>query len=331
MRLRQLGNTGLQVSELSMGGLFVASFINVQEQADAAVKRALELGVNYIDTAPGYGDSEAVLGHILPQIKTPYYLSTKFGGRPPPFDPRSPERLRQSFQDSLNALQRETIDIMFIHEPERPGESDWWLSWNELSGPVLDVLRELKQAGKIRYLGLAGTTVYEMERLIRADRQHDFDVLLTAFNYSLLWREAEIGLIPLAKERNMGIVIGSPLQQGALAKKYDLTHPVLSHPRRAQFERLYKLVDASGIALPELALRFVISNPAISTVLMGARSAQEVEFNVAAVEKGPLPADILHELDIIAAMVPFRPYCEPFGLGWILGSAPDSYRGPGRA
>ena len=94
-------------------------------------------------------------------------------------------------------------------------------------------------------------------------------------------------------------------------------------------KRLYALLDETGISVTEMAIRFVISNPAVHTVLMGARSAAEVESNVAAVEHGPLPAAILERLDDIYAPVPYRPFGEPFGLGGRLGN-PASYKGPGR-
>jgi aryl-alcohol dehydrogenase-like predicted oxidoreductase len=116
----------------------------------------------------------------------------------------------------------------------------------------------------------------------------------------------------------MGIVVGSPLQQGALAQRFDAEvnggARWLSGPRRRQYQRLYALLDEIDLSLPELGLRFVISHPDISTVLMGARSAAEVEANVMAVEAGPLPPDLLAELQEIADMVPFRPFEEPFSL-----------------
>jgi aryl-alcohol dehydrogenase-like predicted oxidoreductase len=155
-------------------------------------------------------------------------------------------------------------------------------------------------------------------------------VVLTAFNYSLLWQEATIAVLPAAVQQGMGIIAGSPLQQGALARPY--TEEVesgarwLSPPRRAQFQRLYAFVRELDMTLPELALRFVISNPAISTTLMGARSVDEVEQNVRSVEKGPLPGGVLEEIQAIAAMVPFRPFEEPFGLPF--GRV---YKGPGHA
>lgn len=331
MKKKVLGRTGLQVSELAMGGLFVASFASQFEAARAAVRRATELGINYIDTAPTYGDSETVLGRILPDIQTPLILSTKLGGRPQPFQPRNRDCLMASVEESLRLLKRDTIDILMIHEPDRPGQYDWWPDWENVRGPVLDVLDELKRSGTIKYTGLGGTTAYEMTHIIQTGR---FDVLLSALNYSLLWREAEREVLPAAKALNMGIIIGSPLQQGALARRFDdqlrASVPWLNTPRRKQFLALYALLDELGMSIPEMGLRFVISNPAISSVLMGARSPEEVEQNVAAVEKGPLPPEVLRRVNKIAAMVPFRPMGEPFGLGWSL-NAPGSYKGPGVA
>lgn len=142
-------------------------------------------------------------------------------------------------------------------------------------------------------------------------------MVLTAFNSSLLWREAWHEVIPSAAEQGMGIIVGSPLQQGALARVWREeveSATWLSKPRRAQFRALYALVDEVGMPLPEMALRFLVSEPRIATILMGARSVGEVDQNVAAVAKGPLPADLLDRLEAIAAMVPFRPHDEPFAL-----------------
>ena len=315
MRRKVLGRTELEVSELGLGGLFVSRIGGEFDNSKAAVKRALDCGVNYIDTAPTYANSEEVLGQILKDVTTPLIISTKLGGRPQPFDPQNRDGLLQSFEESLRLLGRKHIDILMVHEPDRVGQYNWWTDLDRFTGPVLDFLGELKKSGLVSHIGIGGTTAYEMPRIIETGR---FDVVLTAFNYSLLWREAEQELLPLARKNNMGIVIGSPLQQGALARRYDAEvndgAPWLSLPRRRQFKALYKFLDEIKIPLPELALRFVISNPDISCVLSGARSAAEVESNIGAVEKGPLPKELLLKLDAIAAMVPFRPYEEPFWL-----------------
>lgn len=327
MKYRRLGRTGLSVSEVALGGLFVSRFGAAYEQGRDAVARALTLGINYMDTAPSYADSEEVLGRALAELGTPpVILSTKLGGRPQPFLPQDRDCLLRSVEESLRLLGRETVDLLMVHEPDRPGQYDWWTDPLEYHGPVLDVLDELKQAGTIRYTGIGGTTAYEIVPIIETGK---FDVLLTAFNYSLLWREAEIAVLPAAKKRGMGIVIGSPLQQGALARRYDEVNNDarwLSPPRRAQYQALYALLDEIGIPLPELGIRFVLSNPDISCTLVGARSGDEVAAAVDASEKGPLSPDLIARIDEIARMVPFRPFEEPFGLPFA-----RKYRGPGQA
>lgn len=333
MHYRTLGRTGIQVSELGLGGLFVSRIGGGREQATAAVRRALELGVNWIDTAPSYADSEEVLGIALEGVTEPYYLSTKLGGRPRPFDPKDKAALRRSVEESLRLLKRDHIDLLLVHEPDRPGQYDWWeqersdARGDTFDGPVRELLMELKQEATIRWTGLGGTTVYELPRVMATGA---FDVVLTAFNYSLLWREAAIAVLPEAERQRMGVIVGSPLQQGALARRYDEEiasgAPWLSPPRREQYRALYAFLDEVGLPLPELGLRFVLSDPRVSTTLMGARSVEEVEANVASVEKGPLAPDLLARLQEIADMVPFRPYEEPFGLPF-----GRSYRGPGPA
>lgn len=331
MKTRILGRTGLAVSELSFGGLFVSSFAAELATAKQAVRRALDLGINYIDTAPGYGNSEEVLGKALAEVNQPVILSTKLGGRPKPFHPQDKACLRASVEESLRLLGRDCIDILMIHEPDRPGQYDWWTDIGKVEGPVLELIGELKAEGKIRFAGLGGTTTTEMAHLCRSGK---FDVVLTAYNYSLLYREAALEVIPAAKAAGMGIIVGSPLQQGALSRRYDeqLKSPGafwVSKMRREQFQKLYAYCDEIGMSLPELGIRFVLSHPDIHCVLMGARSAAEVEQNVAAASAGPLPADVLKRLAEIAALVPYRPFGEPFSIGWLLGS-PGNYKGQGQ-
>ena len=329
MDKRTLGSTDIEVTRLALGGLFVASFAAELDEAKRTVRRALDLGVNYIDTAPGYGNSEEVLGKALSEVDTDCFIATKLGGRPQPFDPRDRDGLWASLEESLRLLGRDQIDVLLIHEPDRPGQYDWFESWDDFTGPVTDVLGEAKDRGLIRYTGLGGTTAYPMARIIE---KGDFDIVLTAFNYSLLWREAALEVIPAAKKKGMGIIAGSPLQQGWLARRFDdvvRDNPPawLAASRREQLLALYRCVDELGMPLPELALRFVFSNPDVDCVLMGTRSAKEVELNVAAAEAGPLAADVMTRLDEIGAMVPCRPFEEPFSCH--LGN--PGYRGPGIA
>lgn len=315
MEKRTLGRTGLEVSVLGMGGLNVSTQgAGGLEEGCRTVRRALELGVNYVDTAPSYGDSEEVLGIALEGAAQPHFLATKLGGRPQPFDPQDRDLLRRSVEESLRLLRRDCIDVLLIHEPDRPGQYDWWTDLDRFHGPVSDLLEELKAEKVIRFTGLGGTTAYQLPLIMATG---NYDVVLTAFNYSLLWREAAIAVFPEARRQNMGLVIGSPLQQGALSRRYpeiETGAPWLSPPRREQYRRLYAFLDETGLSLPEAAVRMIVANPEVSTVLAGARSVQEVEESVRAAEAGPLPADLLAEIQEIADMVPFRPYEEPFGL-----------------
>jgi len=328
MEKRMLGRTGLEVSVLGMGGLFVSVVGGKgREEACKAINRALELGVNYVDTAPSYADSEEVLGMALEGVpRNSYYISTKLGGRPQPFDPKDKDALRRSVDESLKLLKTDYLDILMVHEPDRPGQYDWWTDYYTFHGPVSELLEDLKSENVIRFTGLGGTTAYQLPHIMATG---NYDVVLTAFNYSLLWREAALCIFPEAKRQKMGIIVGSPLQQGALSRRYaeiETGALWLSKPRHEQYRRLYAFLDEINIPLTDVALRFVVSNPNISVLLMGARSIDEVEQNVKAIVSGPLPPNILARLQEIADMVPFRPFEEPFGLPF---SRP--YKGPGIA
>ncbi len=328
-----LGRTGLSVSRLGFGALFSASFSTDRDAAVKAVHRATELGISYFDTAPTYGDSEDVLGTALAGVRKPVVVSTKIGGKPSPFDPKDAKTLVASVKNSLALLHRDHIDVLMIHEPDRPQQYAWWDDIAAVTGPVLDTIERLKGEGLIRHAGLGGTSTTEMAHLLRSGK---FDVVLTAFQYNLLYREAADEIFPAAKAHNVGVIAGSPLQQGMIARRFDalVTQAKpwwLSERRCEQLRRLYRLVDDSGIALPEMGIRFMLSSPDVHCVLMGARSVAEVEANVAAIAKGPLPRDVLSRVDEIAAMLPQRPYGEPVNIGWVLGSGAQNYGGMGQA
>ena len=323
---RDLGKTGIAVSRLGLGGLFTSKYGGTLDQSIRTIKRAVERGITYIDTAPAYFDSEVVIGKALRDNDFPLVMSTKLGGRPQKFDPRNATALRESVYESMENLGCDHIDILFIHEPDRPGQYDWWDGENDYNGPVLDVLTELKREGIITASGLGGTTAYKLTRLVETGK---FDVVLMAINYTVLWREHEIDLLPTAAEKGVAVIAGSPLQNGALAKRYDseLENGVhwMAPPRRAQFRAFYAYLDEIDIDIVELAHRFLLSHPAIDCILSGARSPAEIDANVASIEKGPLPDEVLARLNEIAAMVPFRPHDEPAILPF-----GRPYKGPGQ-
>lgn len=325
-----LGKTGLQVSPLALGGLFTSDLGGGVGATVETLTRAFDLGINFIDTAPAYANSEETLGKALRRVSNvpdDLVISTKFGGRPIPFDPQDKDALIGSAEESLRLLGIDSIDVLIIHEPDRPQQYPWWTDPAGVDGPVMEALDRLREQGKVRYTGLGGTTVNEMHHLVSSSR---FDVLLCAFNFSLLFREAALELLPKAQSLGMGVMLGSVLQQGGLAKRYDEaleTKPAwMSAQRHAQFLALYTLLDEIDLTLPELALRFTRAHPAVSTVLLGTSKASHLEAGVRDLEKGPLPADLVEQIDAIAAMVPNRPFEEPMILP--LGRP---YFGPGIA
>ncbi|MDE0593972.1 MAG: aldo/keto reductase [Roseibacillus sp.] len=327
METRRLGRTDLEISVLSIGGLYTSSLAGGEAETRRIMQRAIELGVNAIDTAPAYADSELTVGQAISGLEAPLIITTKLGGRPQPFDPQDIDALRASVDESLRLLGRDHIDILMVHEPDRPQQYPWWTSYDPLDGPALQLMDELKTAGKIRYNGLAGTTITEMTALVRSNR---FDVVLAAFNYNVLFREARQTLIPAALENDMGIVLGSTMGQGFLTKRAEdevRAQPFwLATARQEQLLGYYKLLDEAGMTAAEMCLRFVISDPDISTVPIGCKTVEHLEASVAAVEKGALPQDLINRLDELAAMVTHRPFEEPMILP--LGK---QYFGPGIA
>ena len=332
MKKRILGRTGLEVSELALGGAFATRGEDGYAGARAIVLEALDLGLNLVDTSADYGDSEAGVGEAMKDLDKPCLISTKLGPRSDDFDPQDKGHLRWVVEESLRLLHRDTIDILMIHEPDRPGQIDWWSDLRTYDGPVAELLQELKEEGIIRFTGLGGTTAYEMGPIIATGA---YDVVLTAFNWSMLWREAQIELVPEAKKHNVGIFLASPTQQGWLASRFDEQLKTanarwISKPRREQLLRLYALVDAIGIPIAELSLRWALAQADASVVLTGPRNLTQLRQNVQAAEEGALPADVMERIDEIAAMVPFRPYEEPFGCPFLREDF-DLIKRPGRA
>jgi aryl-alcohol dehydrogenase-like predicted oxidoreductase len=329
MRTRTLGRTGIRVGELSLGTCFATGGPDGFRGAVPIVRRAFEGGITLVDTSADYGDSEAALGAALHELNHPCTISTKIGPRTgEAFDARGKPGLRRVVEESLALLHRDTLDTLMIHEPDRPGQFDWFADPMRFHGPVTELLAELRAEGLIRFTGIGGTTVRQLALLAETG---EYDVVLTAFNSSPLWREALEGVLPAAAAHDMGVMLASPTQQGWLAQRFDeaVRHGARwLHPlRRAQLLALYDLLDETGIEIPALCIRWAIAVPGVSTVLTGPRAVAQLEQNLAAAEAGPLPPDVATRLDEIAAMLPMRPYGEPFFCA--LGDA--SYWGPGPA
>src|SRR6266566_3035853 len=203
MRQRMLGKTGIAVSELGFGSLFASALGPGFAESRQAVRRAVELGINYFDTAPAYANSEEVLGKILAEIDAPLVVSTKLGGRPQPFDPRNAEQLVRSAETSLRLLHRDVIDVMFVHEPDRPLQYDWWTDPESVRGPVLDALAELLPAAKKLGMGVVLGSALQQGAL---GRRYDETVRAKPMWLSQARQQQLLALYALLDELGMPIV-----------------------------------------------------------------------------------------------------------------------------
>lgn len=305
---RQLGRTGLRVTELGLGGYqFTGEFKVPRADARDAITEAIGSGINLIDTAPMYGagESEELIGraaaagagrdiHISGKIGYLELTVTRHLGASAYQDE---DALRRVVAHSLHLLRRSEFDVLYIHEPEWP---EWGLNSTTGDAVVTAVLERLKKEGLARAIGVAGQDAELNAALIQTNR---FDVVLSVMHYDLTTSDARASLLPAAERHGVGVILGTPLRQGLLARAH--SHPVAAMVADAErpldeqealarkLTSIYRLARETGMSLPELALRYLLSDKRVSSVIPGARSAADVQLNVQAALKGPLPADLL--------------------------------------
>lgn len=307
MRYRTLGRTGLQVSEISMGGLFLGN--ESHESGVAVVTRALELGINLFDTAPSYifpKSSQAVLGEALAGTKTPHYVSTKIG--PHPLFPDATydyDSIMQQVEFNLKELRRDYIDVLHIHDPDRYGDRNNPGNYHAVfgKGMALETLQKLREQKVIGFIGLGSLWLDYQAHCITSGH---FDVILTFNRFGLIWRDALFQSFPFCRRHNVGVLQGTPMHQGVLTApkpEWRADPPEWMTPtEHNRYCRLLDIQQASGLALPELALRYILQNTTISAVIPGAANVGQLEANVAAVNAGPLPADLSAEIDALGIL-----------------------------
>lgn len=212
MRYRKLGSTGMEVSVIGLGGVQLGS--PDTEYAVKIVRKALELGVNYFDTARAYWDSEVKLGIALKGERERVYISTKTTGR-------TKEDAWQHIRESLQRLQTDYLDNCHIHALDRDEDIDRVLG----SGGAIEALVEARDKGLVRHIGCSS---HRISALVKALERFDFEVILAAMN--IVEREALEELIPLCMSRDVGITIMKPLATGLLpaplALKWLLNQPI---------------------------------------------------------------------------------------------------------
>jgi len=309
IKKRILGRTGLSVTECSLGTFHLTTdFLIPHDEALSICKRAVALGINFIDTAAMYGagESEAIIGEALGSFTGELVIADKVGwfsrgicSWQEERSYKSKELIRRQFEHSLYMLKREYVDILYIHEADW---DDWWDDFKAASGPVIQFLHEVKREGKIRFMGVSGRDTEKLTSLIKTGL---FDIVLTFDNYDLVSKKAREKLIPAAREQNVGVVLGAPFRQGLLAKKDEtimqehIKEGRLTIEESERVKKLYRLSDETGIPLPEMAIRLILTDKDIAAVIPGPCTVEELENNVASAMKGELPSDVLKKLEEI--------------------------------
>ena len=319
MELRNLGRTGLRVSTLgfgcgNVGGLMVRGSPADQERA---VARALELGINYFDTAPSYGngESERNLGRVLKALRPDILVGTKFRIEPTGRG-RIAEAVTASLEASLQRLGMERVDLLQLHNPISPDVRGSGLDAGTVLDRVVPALEGLRRQGKIRFFGI--TALGDTPALHRVIDAGVLDTAQVCFN--LLNPSAGMPLPAgypahdfgelLARTRaaRMGTIGIRVLAGGALSgveARHPLgipsVDPIASGPSYAadveRARRLEALVrDGLASSLVEAGIRFALTNEGMTTVLVGYSTFEHLEYAAAAAEKGPLPRAALDRL-----------------------------------
>ena len=304
MNFRTLGKTGLKVSEIGFGSWAIGGPSEAvgtawgwgevpERDAIAAVQRARELGVNFFDTADVYGDghSEEMLGKALGPGWKGVYVASKVGNVVRDGQEAkdwSREHITRSCEASLRRLRKDVIDLYQLHNPEIEDiqKGDW-----------PETLERLREQGKIRWYGVSVFVPEEALAVLERGAGH---VIQLAYNALRLEMEEEV--LPRAQQQNVGIIARVPLYYGILAGKFlpntrfgaddHRSHTLPPETMRELVPRADRLKPLAGAtSLAQWALRFVLANPAIATVIPGARNPRQAEQNCQAAAAPPLPGE----------------------------------------
>jgi aryl-alcohol dehydrogenase-like predicted oxidoreductase len=311
MRHRTLGRTGLSVSELGYGAWGIGGTMWIGADDDEslrALRRAIELGVNFLDTARGYGDghSEELVGRAAREAADTVYVATKI----PPLDRQWPARagvaaheaypadwIVANTEQSLRTLGLEAIDVQQFHV-----WSDKWLD----QGDWLEAVARLKAEGKVRFFGVS-INDHQPESVLRLVESGHVDTIQLIYN--IFDQSPADELFAAAENANVGVIVRVPFDEGALtgSVRPDTTFPegdfrnryFAGDRKREVWERVQAIaaeLDLPVEALPEVALRFCLSNTATSTAIPGMRSVLNVDRNARAIAAGPLDESRLEVL-----------------------------------
>ena len=304
MEYTQLGRTGLTVSRAGFGGGGIGQVWGPtdEEEAIAAVHRALELGVTFFDVAPSYGDgkAEAALGKALEGRAESVVIATKVRLRAEDMDDVH-GAVRRSVDASLGRLRRDAVDVLHVHNrfTEHRGEVLDSLSGNDVLGPVLEAYRSVQQAGKTQFIGLSAMDhhVPTMRQILESG---EYDTVLAYYNL-LNWTAQEPlppgadlfdngQIIPLARSLDMGVIGIRSHAAGALTDALDRPprpNDALMEKDLASARKLGFLVQGPIRTLAQAAMVFSLMNPDIHTTVPGVKNRAEAEEIAGCMDLGP--------------------------------------------
>ncbi len=289
MEYRTLGRTGLRVSEVGFGAMTIGGeAFGPTDDAESlrALHHAIDLGMNFIDTADAYGrgHSEELIAQVLKTRRKEVVLATKGGNQ---YTVRQglrnfdPAYIAGALEQSLRRLQTDTIDLYQLHNPSAEVMQ---------RGEIFDLLDRVKREGKIRHYGVSLETTADGIAAIQTGKPDTLQVV-----YNILHQDPEDELLPLAQRNNIGIIARVPLERGVLSGRFtapssftrgDFRARMFSEqalaPLNAAIDKLGFLVKGDVRNLADAALRFVLSNPAVSSVIPGIRTVRQVDDNAAA-------------------------------------------------
>jgi len=328
MEYRTLARTGVKVSPLCLGAMMLGAWGNPDhDESIRIIHRALDAGINFIDTADVYsaGESEEIVGKALGGGKRDgVVLATKFHGTmgdDPNRQGNSRRWIMQEVDNSLRRLGTDWIDLYQVHRPEPDTDID----------ETLGALTDLVRAGKIRYLGSSTFPAYQIvEAQWIAERRGRERFVCEQPPYSILVRGVEADVLPVCEQHGLGVIPWSPLAGGWLSGKYrkgeetPTSHRAERIPQRYDMslpenqrkldvaDQLGQLADEAGITLIHMALAFVIQHPAITAAIVGPRTMEQLESQLDAPEVH-LDAGLLDRIDEI---VPPGTNLNPADAGW---------------
>ncbi|WP_139925705.1 aldo/keto reductase [Hymenobacter sp. DG01] len=330
MKYNLLGNTGLKVSELCLGTMtfggkgWAAAIGSLDQQAvDELVKRSLDAGINFIDTANVYSEglSEELTGQSLHNLgisRHDVVLATKVRGKMgegPNDAGLTRKHIFQQVDDSLRRLKTDYIDLYQTHsyDPLTPLEE------------TLRALDDLVRSGKVRYIGASNVAAWQLMKALSYSTYNHVEkyVSLQAY-YTIAGRDLERELVPLLQDQKVGLMVWSPLAGGFLSGKFNRENQNEEGARRVNFdfppvdkEKAFDIIDvlrpmaeAKGATVAQLALAWLLHQPVVSSVIIGAKKMDQLEDNLKAVDVQFSPEE-LQQLDEVSKLAPEYP-------GWML-------------